>query len=100
MPGKILIVEPLPTTRIVLKVKLSTAFYTVSQAASLSEALLRLGEDRPDLILLGADWSDPDQGLRQCRALQARKKARRCRSDDGDRRDAGAAQGGIARRGG
>ncbi|MCW9041903.1 MAG: diguanylate cyclase [Pseudopelagicola sp.] len=74
MPGKILIVEPLPTTRIVLKVKLSTAFYTVSQAASLSEALLRLGEDRPDLILLGADWSDPDQGLRQCRALQGAQK--------------------------
>ena len=69
MPGKILIVESLPTTRIVLKVKLSTAFYTVSQAASLPEAMLRLDEDRPDLILLGADWAEPDKGLALCQAL-------------------------------
>ncbi|WP_243613243.1 diguanylate cyclase [Shimia aestuarii] len=70
MPGKILIVESLPTTRIVLKVKLSSAFYTVSQAAALPEALLRLEEDRPDLILLGADWSEDGKGLALCRALR------------------------------
>ncbi|MBR9844403.1 MAG: diguanylate cyclase [Rhodobacteraceae bacterium] len=74
MPGKVLIIESLPTTRIVLKVKLSTAFYTVSQAASLPEALLRLAEDRPDLVLLGADWPTADQGLQMCKALIAAQK--------------------------
>ena len=74
MPGKILIVEPLPTTRIVLKVKLSTAFYTVSQAANLKEALQCLNEDRPDLILLGADLSEPGKGLALCRSLHEAPK--------------------------
>ena len=74
MPGKILIVEPLPTTRIVLKVKLSTAFYTVSQAASLPEALVRLKEDAPDLILLGGDWGAAEEGLAMCRTLRTAQK--------------------------
>ena len=74
MPGKILIIDSLPTTRIVLKVKLSSAFYSVSQAASLPEALMRLAEDRPDLVLLGADWTEADRGFQMCRALIAAQK--------------------------
>ena len=39
MQGKILIVDPIATNRIVLKVKLVTAFYEVVQATTMSEAL-------------------------------------------------------------
>lgn len=52
MSGKILIVDDVATNRIVLRVKLSTAFYDVRQAASLTEALAVIAEDMPDLVIV------------------------------------------------
>ncbi|MEL7099990.1 MAG: diguanylate cyclase [Pseudomonadota bacterium] len=55
MHGKILIVDAIPTNRIVLKVKLAAAFYTVEQAASIEDAVERACEARPDLVVAAAD---------------------------------------------
>lgn len=51
MPATILIVDPLATNRIVMKVKLSRACYQVAQATSGSEGLETARQLRPDLIL-------------------------------------------------
>lgn len=68
MPGKILILESVPTNRIVLKVKLSSAFYQVAQACNLSEALQKIRTERPDLVLVGSD--DPD-GQKTAKIIKA-----------------------------
>lgn len=53
MSGHILIVDAVPTNRIVLKVKLSSAYYETSQAASSKEALALAHKQPPSAILLG-----------------------------------------------
>jgi len=58
MAGRILIVDNVPTNRIILKVKLSSAFYEVIQAASGHDAVLRAGECQPDIIILDTDLGD------------------------------------------
>ncbi|WP_204115841.1 diguanylate cyclase domain-containing protein [Shimia biformata] len=69
MPGKILIVDSTATNRIVLKVKLTGAFYQVVQAASPEEALDALKSSPPDLVLLGDGGSkEAMEGL--CRHLK------------------------------
>ncbi len=60
MSGKILIVDELATNRIVLKVKLSAAFYDVFQARSGTEALKMVERHSPDLILASTELSDFD----------------------------------------
>lgn len=70
MAGKILIVDNVATNRIVLKVKLASAYYDTLQAATGQEALRIAHEERPDLILL--DTALPDMaGHDVCRALKA-----------------------------
>jgi two-component system cell cycle response regulator len=51
MQGKILIVDSISTNRIVLKVKLSSAFYHVLQAGTLAEALTIIDIEKPDLVV-------------------------------------------------
>lgn len=58
MSGTVLIVDPLATNRIVLKVKLSAAFYTVIQARDGAEALAMARRDRPDLLLASGALPD------------------------------------------
>jgi two-component system cell cycle response regulator len=58
MSGRILIADPVAANRIVLKVKLSSARYDVVPAASGSDALRRLQDERPDIIILDADLGD------------------------------------------
>lgn len=53
MPGKVLIIDDLATNRIILKVKLTAAYYEVLQAASVDDACALLTDWRPDVILLG-----------------------------------------------
>lgn len=53
MTGRILIVDALATNRIVLKVKLSAAFYRVVQAGSGHDAIGMAGRARPDLVIIG-----------------------------------------------
>lgn len=69
MTGRLLILDAVPTNRIVLKVKLSAAFYHVMQASTLSEAQLLIGRNRPDLILIGSSGTSLFGALAQCKAL-------------------------------
>ena len=58
MSGKILIVDELATNRIVLKVKLSAAYYDVFQARTGAEALKMVEKFQPDLILASTELTD------------------------------------------
>ncbi len=70
MAGRILIVDDVATNRIVMKVKLAAACYSVEQAENGLEALRVARETKPDLILL--DIMMPDMsGVDVCRALKA-----------------------------
>ncbi len=62
MTGKILLVDAMVTNRIVLKVKLSAAFYTVLQAGSGKEAVEMAGRNAPDLLVIGSDLPDMSTG--------------------------------------
>lgn len=69
MPGKLLIIDSIATNRIVLKVRLSTAFYEVFQASSAVEAKKVISQTMPDLILLNGQLSDCDP-LQFCSELR------------------------------
>ena len=58
MSGKVLILDPVATNRIVLKVKLSATFYEVSLAQSSKEALALVAADAPDLVLVSGQLDD------------------------------------------
>lgn len=58
MQGKILIIDGISTNRIVLKVKLTAAFYQVEQAGTLREALDSIHRDPPDLVLTAINLPD------------------------------------------
>lgn len=70
MTGRILVVDDVATNRIVMKVKLAAACYTVEQAENGAAALAAARDKKPDLILL--DVMMPDMsGVEVCRALKA-----------------------------
>lgn len=58
MQGKILIVDAIATNRIVLKVKLKSAFYDVLYAQTIAEALQQAQTFSPDLIIAAMDLPD------------------------------------------
>lgn len=60
MQGKILIVDAISTNRIVLKVKLASAFYEVIQASTADEACVAALRHAPDLILSAMALPDGD----------------------------------------
>lgn len=68
--GKILIVDDVATNRIVLKVKLASAYYETIQAATGAEALALAQTERPDLILLDVELPDLG-GIEVCARLKA-----------------------------
>ncbi|MFD2738973.1 diguanylate cyclase [Sulfitobacter aestuarii] len=70
MQGKILILDAIATNRIVLKVKLASAFYQVLQAANLTEAVTLAQDHVPDLILTGLTLPE-GTALDLCTALRA-----------------------------
>lgn len=70
MTGKILIVDDVATNRIVLKVRLASAYYETLQAARGSEALLIARQARPDLVLLDIELPDMS-GIEVCAALKS-----------------------------
>jgi CheY-like chemotaxis protein len=78
MTGRILIVDDVATNRIVMKVKLVDACYTVDQADSGAAALRPVDENRPDLIIL--DVLMPDMsGLEVCRGSRRTPTGRHTR---------------------
>jgi len=68
--GRILIVDDIPTNRMILRAKLTAAYYEVSQADSGQSALASAKENPPDLILLDVMMPDLD-GFDVCRQLKA-----------------------------
>lgn len=70
MTGRILIADGVPTNRIVLRVKLTAAYYEVLQAGSGADALQQVARDKPDLVIVSADLSDMD-GAEFCRRMRA-----------------------------
>ena len=70
MPGRILIVDDVATNRILMRVKLSEAFYDTLQAESGADALQMARAEQPDLILLDLYLPDQD-GAAVCAALKA-----------------------------
>jgi len=56
--GKILIIDAIATNRIVLKVKLASAFYQVIQASTIEEATAIARKQRPDLIISSLSMPD------------------------------------------
>ncbi|HEY1760450.1 MAG TPA: response regulator transcription factor [Bryobacteraceae bacterium] len=73
-PAKILVVDDEPQIRRVLRASLSAAGYVISDARSGEEALLKIREDRFDLILL--DVNMPGMGgLEACRQIRAVSEA-------------------------
>ena len=63
MSGKILLVDDIASNRIVLRVKLSSAFYSVSQASTVDEALVSAQSEPPDMVILSAHL--PENGARR-----------------------------------
>lgn len=70
MSGKILIVDDLATSRIVLKARLGKAFYDILQAADGETALALARRAAPDLVLLELDLPDMP-GTEVCARLRA-----------------------------
>ncbi|NNE53238.1 MAG: diguanylate cyclase [Sulfitobacter sp.] len=62
MQGKILIVDAIATNRIVLKVKLKSAFYEVLQASTQTEALEVIEKEVPDLVISALSLPDGGAG--------------------------------------
>lgn len=74
MHGKILIIDPIATNRIVLRVKLAASHYEVTQADSIADAMRAVRAGLPDLILCAAAL--PDGGpLRLMARLQKTRAA-------------------------
>ncbi len=60
MAGNILIVDSAATNRIVLKVKLTSAHFSVNQATNAADALRAAATAPPDMIIAGANLPDAD----------------------------------------
>jgi two-component system cell cycle response regulator len=73
--GKILIVDAISTNRIVLKVKLASAFYEVIQASTADEACVAALRHAPDLIISAMALPDCD-AAELCRRLHRNPQTR------------------------
>ena len=69
MTARILVVDAVPTNRIILRVKLSAAFYEVVQAASGHAAIAMIRKTKPDLVMTASELPDMS-GRALCAAIQ------------------------------
>ena len=60
MHGKVLVIDPIATNRIALRVKLAASHYNMLQAGSIADAMQVLAQDTPDLILCAGTLPDGD----------------------------------------
>lgn len=70
MQGKILIVDAIATNRIVLKVKLASAFYQVLQADTLAQAVEIARAEAPNLIVSALSLPDGGGAAALCQQLR------------------------------
>lgn len=70
MPGRILIVDDVPSSRLIARAKLSMAYYDVIEAETGEEAIEVAAREEPDLILLDVMMPGID-GFETCRRLKA-----------------------------
>lgn len=70
MAGRILVVDGVPTNRITMKVRLTSACYEVKAASTASEALRIAALFQPQIVLIGASLPDMP-GHELCAALRA-----------------------------
>ncbi|MBL4807529.1 MAG: PleD family two-component system response regulator [Rhodobacteraceae bacterium] len=70
MPGRILVVDDVATNRLILKAKLSTAYYDVLEADCGNKALEVAHRELPDVILLDVMMPDID-GFEVCKQLKS-----------------------------
>lgn len=72
MPARILLVEDEEPLLLLLRYNLEAEGYAVDTAMQGDEAVLRIDEDQPDLVVL--DWMMPGvSGIELCRQLRARR---------------------------
>ncbi|MEM9147518.1 MAG: PleD family two-component system response regulator [Pseudomonadota bacterium] len=69
MPGRILVVDDIPSSRLIVRAKLSMAYYDVIEAESGDRALVLARTEQPDLILLDIMMPGRD-GFETCLALK------------------------------
>ncbi len=69
MSGTILIVDDVPTNRMILRAKLSAAYYDVIQADNGRDALDMVARQQPDLVLLDVMMPDMD-GFAVCKQIK------------------------------
>lgn len=69
MSGRILVVDDVPTNRVLLKAKLSTAYYDVTTAETGAAAIAMATSEQPDMILVDVMMSDID-GFEVCEILK------------------------------
>jgi len=69
MPGRILVVDDIPTSRLLARAKLTAAYYDVLEAESGERALETAREEQPDMILLDVIMPGID-GFETCRQLK------------------------------
>jgi two-component system phosphate regulon response regulator PhoB len=75
MPAKVLIVEDEESLVEILRYNLQSEGYTVVHAASGTDAIMLVREERPDLIIL--DWMLPGlAGIEICRQIRARAETK------------------------
>lgn len=75
MSGKIVIIDPVSTNRIVLRVKMLAAQYEVRALEQLQEAQACIAQQRPDLILINLSALGRE-GVELCKTLRADPQTR------------------------
>lgn len=75
MSGRILIIDPVATNRIVLKVKMMAAQYAVDTCACAADALEMIAKSSPDLVLINL-LEKAEEGYAFCRSLRSNRLTR------------------------
>ena len=91
MSGRVLVVDDVATNRLLLRAKLSSAYYDVVVAENGTQALELARSEQPDMVMLDVMMPDMD-GFEVCAVLKSQGRDRAHPGDHGDRaRHAGGA---------
>ena len=84
MSGRVLVVDDVATNRLLLRAKLSSAYYDVVVAENGAQALELARSEQPDMVMLDVMMPDMD-GFAVCAALKASERHRAHSGDHGHR---------------